>query len=318
MQAPVFPNTFIIGVQKAGTTTLNDWLSQHPEIYGYDTLKDVHLFVRFKNVAEIKKRLQQEPVPYKGEPVVLQSAVNYIFYEQMLRNIAQQQPAAKLIVILRNPVQRAFSAYSYFKKMLREERTVHEALMYQPKDTLPFSKENNDVTYIEHGFYFTQIKNCLNYFKKEQLLVLEYEELKNPEVLLQKIFTFLQVNPSFQPNLEAKNVTGITKNAALQKGIIGQNKLKKFIIKYLVDFWMPVTRRKKLKAKLFEMNTTKAAPAKTAEKDTTDTTDIKQYLEGLYKPDVMQLDALLQTSFYAKWFTAKASEQSKEQPVTNA
>ena len=128
----------------------------------------------------------------------------------------------------------------------------------------------------------------------------------------------LQVNPSFQPNLEAKNVTGITKSVALQKGIIGQNKLKKFIIKYLVDFWMPVTRRKKLKAKLFEMNTTKAAPAKTAEKDTTDTTDIKQYLEGLYKPDVMQLDALLQTSFYAKWFTAKANEQSKEQPVTNA
>ncbi|TKK71975.1 sulfotransferase domain-containing protein [Ilyomonas limi] len=317
MQTPVFPNTFIIGVQKAGTTTLNDWLSQHPEIYGYDTLKDVHLFARFKNMAEIKERLQQEPVPYKGEPVVLQSAVNYVFYEQMLRDIALQQPEAKLIIILRNPVQRAFSAYGYFKKMLREKRTVHEALMYKPKDALPFSKENNDITYIEHGFYFIQIKNCLKYFKKEQLLVLEYEELKNPQVLLQKIFTFLQVNPSFQPNLEAKNVTGTTKSTALQKGIIGQNKLKKFIIKYLVDFWMPVTRRKKLKAKLFEMNTTKAAPAKTAAKDTSDTTGIKQYLEGLYKEDVKQLDALLQTNFYSNWFAAKESEQPK-QAISNA
>src|SRR3954451_6387172 len=240
MQQPVFPNTFIIGVQKAGTTTLNDWLSQHPQIYGYDTLKDVHLFVRFKNLAEINQRLQQEPVPYNGEPVILQSAVNYIFYEQMLRDIAQQQPNAKLIVILRNPVQRAFSAYGYFQKMLREKRAVHQALMYKPKDVIPFSKDNNDFTYIEHGFYYTQIRNCLKYFKKEQLLVLEYEELKNPKALLQNIFTFLQVSSSFQPILEAKNVTGVTKSEALQKSIIGQSRLKRFIIKYLVDFWMPV------------------------------------------------------------------------------
>lgn len=318
MRQPIFPNTFIIGVQKAGTTTLNDWLSQHPEIYGYDTLKDVHLFFRFKNIAEIKQRLQQEPVPYKGEPVVLQSAVNYIFYEQMLHDISLHQPTAKLIVILRNPVQRAFSAYSYFKKMLREERSVHEALQYKPAEVLPFSKDNNDITYIEHGFYFTQIKNCLKYFKKEQLLVLEYEELKNPSALLKKIFTFLGVDAAFQPNLEAKNVTGVTKSAALQKGIIGQNKIKKFIIKYLVDFWMPVTRRKKLKAKLFELNTVKAAPVQKADKDVTDTTDIKQYLEGIYKADVQQLDALLHTSFYSKWFATKANQPSIEQPVSNA
>src|SRR3954452_18452531 len=144
MQSQVFPNTFIIGVQKGGTTTLDYWLSQHPEIYGYDTLKDVPLFERFKNLEEINQRLQQEPVSYKGEPVVLQSAVNYIFYEQLLHDIAQQQPNAKLIVILRNPVQRAFSAYGYFIKMLREKRTVHEALMYKPKDEVPVSRDSND------------------------------------------------------------------------------------------------------------------------------------------------------------------------------
>ncbi len=318
MQPSIFPNTFIIGVQKAGTTTLNDWLSQHPEIYGYDTLKDVHLFVRFKNLAEINQRLQQEPVPYKGEQVILQSAVNYIFYEQMLRDIAHQQPNAKLIVILRNPVQRAFSAYGYFKKMLREKRTVHQALMYQPKETVPFSKDNNDFTYIEHGLYYTQIKNCLKYFKKEQLLVLEYEELENPQALLQKIFAFLKVNPSFQPDLEAKNVTGITKSAALQKGIIGQSRLKRFIIKYLVDFWMPVTKRKRLKAKLFELNTAKVALAKDKVADTTDTSDIKQYLESLYRNDIEQLDALLHTAFYSKWFAPETKQQPVEQPLSNA
>ena len=78
MTKPVYPNTFIIGVQKAGTTTLDDWLSQHPQIYCYDALKDVHLF-GLLDTADIEKKLLMEPTPYKGQPVVLQSAVNYIF-----------------------------------------------------------------------------------------------------------------------------------------------------------------------------------------------------------------------------------------------
>ena len=308
MQQAIFPNTFIIGVQKAGTTTLDDWLSQHPQIYCYETLKDVHLFARFKSFAEIEERLKQEPVPYKQEPIVLQSAVNYVFYASMLQQIAQRAPGAKLIVILRNPIQRAFSAYSYFTKMLREKRPVHEALMYQPKDKLPFSKENNDFTYIEHGMYAAQIKNCLQYFPKEQLLVLDYEELKQPSSLLKKIFSFLQIDTAFEPDLTPKNVTGTTKSASLQKSIIGQSKLKRFLIKYLINPWMPVTKRKKLKAKLFEMNTEKA----TGTSDNialTDTADIKAYLRQCYDEDVKELDTLLHTSFYQKWFAETASKE---------
>src|ERR1700750_1105646 len=94
-QAP-FPNTFLIGIQKAGTTTLDDWLSQHPQIYCYDSLKDVHLFYRFQNREEMEKRMALETPHYNSEPVVLQSAVNYIFYPEFLQNIAQYSPHAKL------------------------------------------------------------------------------------------------------------------------------------------------------------------------------------------------------------------------------
>ncbi len=319
MQQAPFPNTFIIGVQKAGTTTLDDWLSQHPSIYCYETLKDVHLFARYKSFAEIEERLKQEPVAYKNEPIVLQSAVNYVFYESMLLQIAQRAPGAKLIVILRNPVQRSFSAYSYFTKMLREKRSVHEALMYKPKTELPFSKENNDFTYIEHGMYAKQIKNCLKYFRKEQLLVLDYEELKQPSFLLNKIFSFLQIDASFEPDLTPKNVTGTTKSASLQKGIIGQSKLKRFLIKYFVNPWMPVTKRKKLKAKLFEMNTGKGAGA-TVDKGMADkdTSDIKEYLRTCFAEDTKELDALLQTSFYDKWFAHSSSKEPAQSSSSHA
>jgi hypothetical protein len=53
-QAP-FPDTFLIGVQKAGTTTLNDWISQHPQVYGYNSLKDIPLFLKYQHPEQLNK-----------------------------------------------------------------------------------------------------------------------------------------------------------------------------------------------------------------------------------------------------------------------
>ena len=102
--------------------------------------------------------------------------------------------------------------------MLREKRTVHEALMYKPKDTVPFSKDNNDFTYIEHGFYYTQIKNCLKYFKKEQLLVLEYEELKNPACITPKNIYFLTCQSFFSAQPGSKKCNRCYQKCSIAKG----------------------------------------------------------------------------------------------------
>ena len=99
-----FPNTFLIGVQKAGTTTLNDWLSQHPQVYGYASLKDIPLFVKFPSAEQLNKRLALETPSYNGQKVVLHSAVNYIFYPSLLEKISTVKPDAQLLLILRNPV----------------------------------------------------------------------------------------------------------------------------------------------------------------------------------------------------------------------
>lgn len=306
MANPVLPNTFIIGVQKAGTTTLDDWLSQHPQIYCYESLKDIHLFARFKTKQEIIERLKKEPAPYKNQPVILQSAVNYIFYPQLLKAIAQFNSKAKLIVILRNPVDRAISSYGYFTKMLRETRSMEEALIYEPRNVTEFSKDNSDFTYIEHGFYAKQIKSCFEYFPKEQLLILDYDDLaKNPALLLHNIFSFLGIDVSFQPDLTPKNVTGTVKNQFLQESIINKRgRARKWVVDNLVDPIFPVAKRKLLKRKLFEMNTGKAnaaqASVQTADKQTIE--KIKKQLAPYFYDDAKELDAMLQTKFYENWF----------------
>lgn len=307
---PIYPNAFIIGVQKAGTTTLDDWLSQHPQIYCYDSLKDVHLFGNPNfSQKDIEKKLLQEPAEYNNEPVILQSAVNYIFYPHMLAEIKKLSPAAKFILIIRNPVDRAVSAYGYFKKMLRENRTMDKALLYEPKDNLSFSRDNSDFTYIEHGLYHRQIKKCLEYFSREQLLVLDYGDLaKQPEILTRKIFSFLGVDASFKPDLSPKNITGEIKNQWLQTGLVKENKLKKFVVKYFVDFWMPRSKRRLLKQKMFEMNTRqKSTNKETKEESADEIQSIKDRLVPYFTEDAKQLDELLGTNFSEKWFATIAS-----------
>lgn len=303
-----FPNTFLIGVQKAGTTTLDDWLSQHPDIYCYDSLKDVHLFYRFKTKAEMEKRMVLETPPYKNEKVVLQSAVNYVFYESMLQGIQSHVPEAKLLLILRNPADRAISAYQYFCKMQRETRSIEAAMNYTVKTGFEFNHDNSDFTYIEHGFYGAQVQSVLKYFSREQLLVLDYDDLRSrPEQLMQQIAAFLQIDENFVPDFSPKNVTGTVKSQALQQTVLSHNKFRKWIVDNIIDPVFPVTKRKALKKKIFEWNTDRNKKPETVEpaemvlsKETK--AALRSRLAPLYKADVQLLDELLHTDFSQKWY----------------
>ncbi len=299
-----FPNTFLIGVQKAGTTTFNNWLSQHPQIYCYQSLKDIPLFVKFAEEKQLNKRLSLETPAYNGESVVLHSAVNYIFYPSLLQKIATRKPDAKLIVILRNPVARAISSYFYLKKMLREKRSIEEALIYQPKKKFEITKYNNDFTYIEHGFYYAQLKTCLQYFSTKQLIVLDYDALKaNPRQLLKNVFYFLNIDENFMPDLILKNVTGDLKSRFLQERMLKKNKVRKWIVDHLIDMWLPVSKRKMLKNKFFELNTSaQKQPAASSGISEEKMQHIKNRLREFYLHDTALLDELLGTSFYKKWF----------------
>lgn len=305
-----FPNIFLIGVQKAGTTSLNNWLSQHPQIYSYNSLKDIPLFSKYQHAGQVNKRLLLETPAYKQQPVVLHAAVNYIFYPSLIKSIAQAQPNAKLIVVLRNPVTRAISSYFYFRKMLREKRDIETALLYQPKEEFEVTPDNNDFTYIEHGFYYQQIKNCLEYFSLKQLLVLDYEELKhNPQNLLKEIFQFLNIDDSFLPNLQPKNITGQLKSKLLQQKLLKKNSSRKWIIDNLINPWLPVNKRKLLKNKMLELNTIKQKhAAANFEVNEEALQKIKFELTKFYTPDAALLDELLHTDFRSKWFGHEAAK----------
>src|SRR4051794_17760442 len=112
----VTPNAFIIGVQKAGTTSLHYWMSQHPQVFAPVCLKDIDFFSSIKRRNEVNGLLEKELSNYDKEPIFLLSSVNYCYYPQSTANICANNPDAKLIIILRNPYERAISAYRFYQK----------------------------------------------------------------------------------------------------------------------------------------------------------------------------------------------------------
>ncbi len=300
------PNTFIIGVQKSGTTTLHDWLIQHPEIYGKREIKDVDFFSHPERSKNSKELLFNAFKNNKGEKVMLHSCVNYFLYEKALERISQLVPDAKIIVIFRNPVKRAISAFNYFKKLKVEDRDIEEALIYNPKDILEFSRFNNDFTYIEHGLYFKQLQQCLKYFKKEQVLLLEFDELhNNPENLLRRVYEFLKISKNFLPDLKARNVTGKVKNKWIQDLLLHTGGGKKMAMKILNLIGISPIKRKSIKQKLIDVNTTNenttSKRGENKKKDATTRVILEKLTENFIE-DTKQLDVLLGTNYELKWF----------------
>lgn len=250
------PNSFIIGVQKAGTTSLHNWLSQHPDIFAPEEYKDVDYFASTPDLKKAKKCLLQDYSGHKDESVILHTYVNYIIYEDALKRIHSLLPDAKIVVILRDPIDRAISAYKYFKKMGQESRDIQTALFYEPQENLKPSKVNNDLTYLEHGMYGKQLYIVLKYFAPSNVFVTHLEKLKNnPNELIKELYSFLGVDPGFNPQFKKKNETGIIKNKWIHEKLTKTSQVRQLIIKYFIDWWLPVHKRQLIRKQLIDFNT---------------------------------------------------------------
>lgn len=190
-----FPNLLILGAQKAATTSLHKWLSDQPSIRSTAELKDTDLFVWLNREGKMESFLNSLSYSNKKATYLLHSCVNYMFYEEAMIAIREHCPSdSKFIVVLRSPTARAHSAFKYFRLRGTERRDQKEALRYTPQREWTYSLENNDMTYIEHGFYATQLDMLHKYVKREDLLLLDYDRLTKEEGYLQtQMGTFLDI-----------------------------------------------------------------------------------------------------------------------------
>jgi hypothetical protein len=291
-------NYFLIGVQKAGTSSFYNWISQHPQINAPAQMKDFHFFVHQKYMDKGTGWLESFYLHDIQKPVLLKGAVNYIYEELCAERIKNYNPESKFILILRDPVKRAFSAYQYFKKLGSEQRTFDEAIKDELDNNFNQFTSKYNFAYTTHGFYYNQISNWLKYFERNRFLILNYEDIfKSPVHALKKTFNFLGVEQNFSPHqLNTVNKTGVVKYKWINDSIFANKKLHSFSKNVLhLDKIIPMNKRILFLNWLRDWNTSsKKKPEKL---------NLEKYTELslLYNNDREKLSDLLGIDYKSLW-----------------
>ena len=213
----------IIGAQKAGTTSLHAYLRQHPAVF-MPKQKDLPFFV---DAGSGEVREQDFDYFYgdrNGERLLGGSFVHLLYYPESPGRIVRYRPDMRLIAVLRNPIDRAYSAYWFARKEGYETaQTFEEALAREPLRSQGSRRERNELTYLAHGEYQQQLTRYLELFDRSQLKICLYEDLKGAaDRLLGGLLAWLGVEDWNRPidTTEIANASGLPKSRLLQRSLI--------------------------------------------------------------------------------------------------
>ena len=232
------PNFFIVGAPKAGTTSLYHYLGQHPDVY-MSPVKEPNYFadeIRLPNISPrwqewaqreytsmhlyLRGTMQEKRfggivsnwMDYlklfqnvKSEKAIGEASVCYLWSRTAARSIASTAPNAKIVMILRNPVERAFSQY----KQAVASGLIKESFREQVRKHLSNKSEQFEPLnpFLEFGLYCEQVKRFAEQFSAENLRIYLYEEYKQmPTRITADIFRFLAVDSQFSPDVSEKHL----------------------------------------------------------------------------------------------------------------
>jgi hypothetical protein len=240
-----FPNLFIVGAAKGGTTTLHYALDQHAQVYmskkkepGYFVWPEENLqFINNGKLITEPRFLVNHLDDYlklfeDGKEKLMrgESSTTYLFfYEKAIANLKRIHPDPeniKIVICLRNPVDRAFSQYMHKLRDGAESLTFEEALEKEQ-----WRKENNwhfDYQYVQRGMYFEQVKAYLDNFKNVKIYL--SEDLRNDASgVVSSLEEFLGIEKTPLEFGDALNVSGEAKIESLNKFLKKENIFKKVI-----------------------------------------------------------------------------------------
>ena len=288
------PNFLIIGAQKSGTTSLYHYLEQHPEVY-MSPIKEPRFFALEGRKPDFRGPGSEERVNrwavtdieeyralfegVEGEKAIGEASVTYIHSPQAPERIKHHVPEAKLVALLRNPVERAYSAYTQRVRDGREPLSFGSAL--REEESRLRDNWSPGWGYRRLGFYHRHLKRYYALFGKESIQVHLYEDLsEDPVGVSQDIFRFLRVDDAFVPDTSLRhNVSGIPKSQALLR-LVKQPSFVKSALRPL----LPGGLRKRLSVNVRNWNLEKAPPLPE---------EARRELAEAYREDILGLQDLI-------------------------
>jgi hypothetical protein len=236
VKSPTLPNFFIAGAPKSGTTSLYHYLDQHPEIH-MSRIKEPNYFaseIRLENFSEwLRPRAEKDgptlrayldgPMREKrfggmvtewsdylrlfrkaeGQKAIGEASVCYLWSESAAANIRRTLPDARIILILRNPVEMVFSMY------LHNRRSEASSLLFREAIQKGLEQRGGGFDifhpFLDLGLYHQQVKRVLDTFPKDQVRIYWYDEYRSkPLRMIADIFRFLEVDARFRPDMSKR------------------------------------------------------------------------------------------------------------------
>jgi hypothetical protein len=207
----VLPNFLIAGAAKSATTSLHEYLAQHPEIF-MSANKEPHYFVH--GTGENKWAWYVELFKNAGgKKIIGESSTGYLYSEESPKWIKAILGNIKTVSMLRNPAHRAFSLYCWMIREGYEDAPTFKAAL----DREPARMADSNFfwynpqfypNYLYHasGLYSRQVRRYLDTFGPDNVRIYLFEDFtRDPLAICRSIFSFLGVNPDFVPRMEIHN-----------------------------------------------------------------------------------------------------------------
>lgn len=260
------PNFFLVGAVKSGTTSLYYYLNQHPQVF-MSPVKEPHYFsFSDMNISQFRQRIKERIANFdvrqylkspmknlvhrayisawedyiqlfknvKMEVAIGEASTSYLWSPTAAQKIKEKIPEAKLIFLLRNPIERTFSHYLMDLKNGLTSQPFAEALEADELIKDPAWGKNS--MYLETGMYTDQLKRYTDIFHRNQYMIILLDELiQHPLVVIRKIYRFLNIDESYIPEIKKKyNESLQPQNEAIGK-IFNNSLVRKFIVDKMND-----------------------------------------------------------------------------------
>ena len=232
-----FPSFFVVGAAKAGTTTLYHYLSNHPEVFIPSKVKETNFFALegrpadFTDVGSInynKNSVHDEQAYAKlfesgsgklcGEVCPL-----YLYSPMAAQAIARRVPDAKIIILLRDPAERAFSAYRHMQAYGSEKAKCFEDALSMEDQHIADNWQFNS-HYIASSRYRQQVGRYMDAFPPENVLVIDFADIKERlDETLQEVQLFLGLSPiAIAADAKGRNKTVVISNPILRNFLVNK------------------------------------------------------------------------------------------------
>jgi hypothetical protein len=242
----IWPNFFLVGAAKAGTTSIYAYLSQHPQVF-FPAIKEPHFFTQVRPAPDqqylieaVSKRSSYLRLYARagGHRVIGDASPSYLWHPQVPQRIRAEVPEAKIALVLRDPVERAYSHYLMDYREGAQSRPFYQALLNDM--ARPDKGWGVSYLYYELGLYAEQVQRYLDMFKPERVKILMFDQFRrDPQLVLHELADFLRLDPVPLAAIDTSrkyNSYAAPRNQLLRR--IAGAKISRLLGQTLMPHWM--------------------------------------------------------------------------------